>query len=165
MKYITTVDDQDFNIEILDEHDIVVNDKAYSVDFESVSGQPVFSLIVNGESYEAYIYEDDGNWEVLLRGTLYPATVVDEREQRLRSAFGGRPAQSSEFYLKSPMPGLVFKVLVKDGDKIEEGDVLVILESMKMQNELKSPRDGVVSRVRVADGDNVDRKETLLSVV
>jgi biotin carboxyl carrier protein len=63
------------------------------------------------------------------------------------------------------MPGLVISIPVSEGQQIEQGEVLVILESMKMQNELKSPRDGTVSRLRVEPGDNVEQRETLLSVL
>ncbi len=165
MKYITTLDEQEITIEILDEEHIVVDGVACTVNFESISGEPVFSLLLDGKSYEAFVYDGEEGWEVLLQGSLYPATVVDEREHRLRSAFGSGPVQSGEFYLKAPMPGLVVDIPVSDGHEVKEGDVLIILESMKMQNELKSPRDGVIARMRVNVGDNVERRQTLLSVV
>ncbi len=165
MKYITTIDEQEFVVEILDEEHIIVNGETCSVNFESISGESVFSLLIDGKSYEAYVYEGDFGWEVLLQGSLYPATVVDEREHRLRSTFGSSPAQGGEFYLKAPMPGLVVDVPVDEGDEVNEGDVLLILESMKMQNELKSPRAGKIVRMRVKVGDNVERRQTLLSVV
>ncbi len=165
MKYITTINEHEYLVDILDDHRVVVNGVCYVVDFESVSGQPVFSLLVDGKSYEAYVYESDSDLEVLVNGALYTAAVVDEREHRLRSAFGSGPVQSGEFYLKAPMPGLVIDIPVEDGQKIGEGDVLLILESMKMQNELKAPRAGVVSRVRVKVGENVERRQTLLSVI
>jgi biotin carboxyl carrier protein len=63
------------------------------------------------------------------------------------------------------MPGLVIAIPVVEGQSVAQGDVLVILESMKMQNELKSPRAGKISRVRVKEGDSVERRQTLLSVV
>jgi biotin carboxyl carrier protein len=63
------------------------------------------------------------------------------------------------------MPGLVISIQVKENQVIAQGEVLVILESMKMQNELKSPRDGIISRIRVKEGDSVERKQTLLSVI
>jgi len=165
MKYITTIAGREFNIEIIDEDQILVDGVAYNVDFESISGQPVFSLLINGDSHEAYVYPDDDQWEVHLQGIQYRVVVEDEREKRLRSSFGSGPTQTGEYYLKAPMPGLVISILVKEHQKIAQGDVLVILESMKMQNELKSPRDGVVSRIRVQEGDNVERKQTLLSVI
>lgn len=164
MKYVTTVADREYVIEILDEQRLVINGKTYEVDFESVEDQPVYSLIVDGKSYEGFVYQSEEGWQVLLRGTLHPVIVEDEREKRLRAAMGGGPIEQGEFHLKAPMPGLVVSVPVSDGQEIEKGDVLIILESMKMQNELKSPRPGKVVRLRVKPGDSVEQRETLLSV-
>jgi len=165
MRYITTVDNKEYLVEIIDEKHIVINGKTYEVDFESVSGQPVYSLIVDGKSHESYVQQGDDNWQVLLRGRLYPVTVEDEREKRLRAAAGGGIAESGEFHLKAPMPGLVVAIPVEEGQEIKKGQVILILESMKMQNELKSPRDGTIGRIRVKTGESVEQKQTLLSVM
>ena len=165
MRYITTVEGKQFLVEIIDEKHISVDGKVYEVDFESVSGQPVYSLIVDGKSHEAYAAQNEDSWQVLLRGRLYPITVEDEREKRLRSAAGGGVAETGEFHLKAPMPGLIVAIPVSEGQKVTKGQVLLILESMKMQNELKSPRDGTVGRVRVKAGETVEQKQTLLSVM
>ena len=164
MKYITTVEDKQFLVEIIDEKHVSVDGKIYNVDFESVSGQPVFSLIVDGKSHEAYVQEGDETWQVLMRGQLYPVKVEDEREKRLRAAAGGGVAETGEFHLKAPMPGLVIAIPVTEGQEVKKGQVLLILESMKMQNELKAPRDGKVSRIRVKPGESVEQKQALLSV-
>jgi len=165
MKYITTVEDKQFLIEIIDEKHLSVDGKVYEVDFESVSGQPVYSLILDGKSHESYVAPGDHDWQVLLRGRLFPVTVEDEREKRLRTAAGGGVAETGEFHLRAPMPGLVVTILVAEGQAIKKGQVVLILESMKMQNELKSPRDGIIGRVRVKPGETVEQKQTLLSVV
>ncbi len=165
MKYIATIEGKEFTIEILDENHIIVDGQALEVDFVSVSGQPVYSLIVNGKSYEAYVYPAEDEWEVLRRGRMYPVRVEDEREKRLRAAAGSGVAETGEYHLKAPMPGLVVAIPVEEGQAIAKGDVLLILESMKMQNELKSPRDGTISRIRVKPGDSVEQRATLLSVV
>ncbi len=138
--------------------------KIYEVDFESVSGQPVYSLIVNGKSHESYVAQVDDIWQVLLRGRLYPVSVEDEREKRLRAAAGSSIAETGEFHLKAPMPGLVVTIPVAEGQEVKKGQVLLILESMKMQNELKSPRDGKVNRIKVRAGESVEQRQTLLSV-
>ena len=164
MKYITTIDGKEFLAEIVDESHVRINDQILEVDFESVSGQPVYSLIIGGKSYEAYIYPDDKEWQVLLHGRLYQASVEDEREKRLRAA-GSKVAGGGEFHLKAPMPGLVVAIPVEEDQVVKQGQTLLILESMKMQNELKSPRDGTVSRIRVKAGETVEQKQTLLSVV
>ena len=148
MKYVATVEGKDFLVDIIDEKHVSVNGRVYEIDFVTVSGQPVYSLIADGMSHESYIARGDDGWQVLLRGRLYPVVVEDEREKRLRDA-----AQ------------LVVAVPVEDGQEIKKGQVLLILESMKMQNELKSPRDGKVSRIKVKPGESVEQKQALLSVV
>jgi biotin carboxyl carrier protein len=165
MKYITTVEGKSFVVEIIDEKHVSVDGKIYQVDFESVSGQPVYSLIVDGRSHESYIYPGDDNWQVLLRGRLYPVTVEDEREKRLRAAAGGGVAETGEFHLRAPMPGLVVAIPIAEGQAVKKGQVILILESMKMQNEIKSPRDGTIGRIRVKAGETVEQKQTLLSVM
>ena len=164
MKYITTLDGKEYAIEIIDAHHVSIDGRVQEVDFESISGQPVFSLIVDGKSYESYVYETEEGWQVLTRGRQYNLTVEDEREKRLRAAAGSGVAESGEYHLKAPMPGLVVSIPVKEGDKVEKGQVLVILESMKMQNELKSPKAGVVGRIRVKQGETVEQRQALLSV-
>jgi biotin carboxyl carrier protein len=165
MKYITTIDDKQFTVEVIDEKHVSVDGKIYEIDFESVAGQPVYSLIVDGRSHESYIYQGDDNWQVLMRGRLYPVTVEDEREKRLRAAAGGGVAETGEFHLRAPMPGLVVALPVAEGEAVKRGQVILILESMKMQNELKAPRDGTIGRIRVRPGETVEQKQTLLSMI
>jgi len=165
MKYITTVNSHEYTIEIIDEAHLSLDGVVYELDFERVGNQPVYSLVLGGQSFEAHVYTDEEQWQVLLRGDMYRAVVEDERERRLRSQLEGAPAERGEFHLKAPMPGLVIAIPVEEGQPVEKGDVLLILESMKMQNELKTPRTGKVSRVRVAPGERVEQKQTLLSVV
>ncbi len=164
MKYITTIDGQDFELEIIDDTQIIVDGNTYSIDFQPVSGEPVYSLLVDGGSFQAHIFdgEDDDKLEILLRGTQYTATVLDEREKRLKAAAGDSHVSSDELILKSPMPGLIVQVPVKVGDTVAVGDVLVILESMKMQNELKSTQDGKVTQVEIKAGDSVEQKTILI---
>ena len=100
------------------------------------------------------------------RGTCYSATVEDEREKRLRAATRWKGGRTSGLSSKSTHAGYGH---LHTGQKrvrsIHKGEVLAVLESMKMQNELRSPRDGKVIRVRIKPGDRVEQKETILSVV
>jgi biotin carboxyl carrier protein len=165
MRYITKVNEQEYLVEIVDERHASVNGVIYAVDFTPVSEGSVYSLIVDGKSYDAHVYLGEETWQVLLHGVLYSAYVEDEREKRLRASLGGGLAEHQEYHLKAPMPGLVIAVPVSEGQSIAKGDILLVLESMKMQNELKSPRSGVITRLRVQTGDRVEQKQTLLSVI
>lgn len=164
MKYISTVNGKEYVVEILSDKRVSINGRELTIDFNSVYDQPIYSLIVNGNSFEGFVYPGDREWEVLLMGRQFPVLVEDEREKRLRAAAGGGVSETGEYHLKSPMPGMVVSILVEEGQEIEAGQVLLILESMKMQNELKSPRAGTVGRIRVENGESVEQKQTLLSV-
>ncbi len=164
MKYITTIGDQQYEIEINSDDEITVDGQMLSVDFQTIADQPVYSVILDGKSHEASIHSTETGLQVLLRGQLFEVVVEDERQRRLRKSSGGIPVHGGELQIKSPMPGLVITVPVEEGQEIKQGDNLIILESMKMQNEIKAPRDGKVMRVRVTAGDSVDQNQLLLTL-
>jgi biotin carboxyl carrier protein len=139
MKYINTIDDTEYLVEF-------------------------YSLLANGNSYEANLFPIDDGWQVVLQGRLYAVRIEDERDRQLRLASQNSYNLRGEFLLKAPMPGLIVSLPVYAGQRVEKGEVLAVLESMKMQNELRSPRAGIVSRLRVKIGENVEQKQTLLSV-
>ncbi len=165
MKYIAEVDGLDFPVEILDEHHIRFGEEILEVDLAAISGQPLYSLIVNGESFEGYVYPDGAGWQVLLLGRSYSVNIEDEREKRLRTAEVSFASPGQEFTLKAPMPGLAVAIPVCEGQQVEKGQILVILESMKMQNELRAPHTGTVIRLRIVPGESVQQKQILLNLV
>lgn len=164
MKYVTRLGERDYTIEIINETHISVDGTPYEIDFHSINEQPVYSLLVNHASHEAYIYPAEDEWQVLLKGRLFNTRVIDEREMRLKPKDGENAVQGVEYHLNSPMPGLVVSVPVEEGQQVKKGDILLVLESMKMQNELRSPQAGKVTRLRVKPGDRVDLRQALLSV-
>jgi biotin carboxyl carrier protein len=164
MKYHVTIGQEVFEIEVRSETEVLLDGKTIRVDFQSLADQPVYSLLMGNESYEAYVGESDAGLQVLLRGQLYEVEVVDERQRRLRQASEVPGGSTGEFLLKAPMPGLVVAVPVAEGEAVSRGQNLVILESMKMQNELRAPRDGVVQRVRARPGERVEQHQVLVTL-
>jgi biotin carboxyl carrier protein len=164
MKYYATIDDQTFEIEINQQGKLYIDGECEAVNFQSIGGSSVYSLLLGNVSYEALVEARDDCYEVLLQGTLYRIRVQDERMRRLARAARGFAPPSGEIAIRAPMPGTITAVPVSVGQAIAEGEVLVILESMKMENELKAPRAGVVSQVRVQDGQNVEQNEPLVAI-
>lgn len=164
MKYIAEIDGLEFPVEILDEKHVRFGEEIIEVDLSEVSGEPLYSLLINGESYEAYVYPDEEGMLVLLLGQFFPVRVMEEREKRLRTS-QLTSAGAGEFVLRAPMPGLIVAVPVAEGQKVEKGQILVILESMKMQNELRAPRSGRVTRLQVRPGESVEQRQILLHLV
>lgn len=118
----------------------------------------VLSLIVNGQQFSA-IQDGDGVW---IGGGRYEFIVNDPRSLAGRRSSGaGAEGPRS---VKAPMPGRVVRVLAEAGAEVAEGQGVVVIEAMKMQNELKSPKTGRVSRVAVAPGDTVGSGETLIVI-
>jgi biotin carboxyl carrier protein len=108
--------------------------------------------------------EGEDVYRVELSGDIFEVTVADERTRRLAGLKGGPSAGAGEIIVKAPMPGVVIDVLVSLGQDVEPGDILVILESMKMQNEFKAPRAGKIHTIRVAPGDKVEQSSVMLTI-
>ncbi len=164
MKYITRVEDQVYTIIIDQEDRIIVNGQVYDIDFQQLSEGGMLSLLLNNRSLEAIVEEREDAWEVLLRGELYTVKAQDERAYRLAKARGTAAEASGEVAIKSPMPGIIIAAPVEVGQVVKKGDQVIILESMKMENELKAPRDGVVLRVHVASGSSVEKGQVLVTI-
>lgn len=164
MVYIATIDGKEYTIELLDDHRILIDGETFDIDFQPVGDRSLYSLLLNGGSFDALVHPEENAWRVTFQAETYVVSVEDEREKRLRAALGASSYEHQEFILRAPMPGLVVSVPVENGQQVQQGDVLLVLESMKMQNELRSPRPGTVSRLRVKPGDRVEKKETLLSI-
>ena len=162
MKYLATVNGTTFEIDINEDSHVTVDGQRQEIDFQAVGNGPLYSLLIDGNSYEGHIeYTDDG-WQILHKGDLYMVEIEDERSQRLMSLGRAKVLTKSDYYLKAPMPGLVVSVPVKKGQTISQGDILIVLESMKMQNELKSPLDGTVLRIQVNPADTIQQDEVML---
>jgi biotin carboxyl carrier protein len=160
--YFAEVEGIEYRIEILSETKVVINGTSHDIDYQTLKKNASCSLLVDGKSFEPSTFQENGGWEILLKGRRFNVLVEDERERQLRLAGGQSSLQEGHFILKSPMPGLVIDIPIQEGDQVKKGDVLVILESMKMQNELTAPRDGKITHIQVIVNDNVERKQTLL---
>ena len=118
----------------------------------------VFSVLLNGRSYT--IHESASSDWISLNAIEWERVVPDPR----RRAAGSAAAASAARDIKAAMPGKVVRLLTAPGAAVEAGQGLLILEAMKMQNELRSPRAGVVAALRVAEGDTVSTGQVLVTL-
>ena len=161
MKYAALINDQQYEIEINDEGEVLVNGERRDVDFLNLGGS-LFSVITENKSLEAVIDDDEGRIAVMMGGRLFETQVLDERAMLMMQRRGGQIASSGE--MRAPMPGLIVEVTVGTEQAVEQGDTLIILESMKMQNELKSPIAGVVRAVHAEAGQAVEKNALLVEI-
>ncbi len=164
MKYITTIGDQQFTIDINRDDQVTVDDQVIDVNMQQMRDTTMYSVIINGQSYDVRMNERDGVYAAQLRGQVFEVIVEDEHTRRLAGLKSGFGVVVGEAVIKAPMPGVVVDILVSPGQTVAKGDIVVILESMKMQNEFKSPKAGKVHTLRVAVGDKVEQNAVLLTI-
>lgn len=164
MKYIAVVEGIEYAVEIDPDNRVFVNDELVEVDLKRIGKLPVYSLLINNASREVVAEELPGNdFRVIIGGDAMTVRVEDERWRRLRQAKGLDTA-GGDLALKAPIPGLVVKVLIADGEQVHTGQSLVILEAMKMENDLRAPRAATVGHVKVKPGDRVEQGQVLLTL-
>lgn len=133
-----------------------------------------FSIKVNGNDYEVEVEELGGNSTVADTPAYKPARTAEPSAQTQAPAAPKQaPAQASSkskdipagsTIIEAPMPGTILKVAVNPGDSIKKGDLMIVLEAMKMENELVSPVDGTVGSVNAVLGAAVNSGDVLLSI-
>lgn len=167
MAYIVTCNGKEWHIGVEERHPglyaVNLGGKEYLVDYHE-SRDNLLSLIINGRSYEVDLdLPDKGEmYQVDIQGDHFELEVMEEKRRKLAgklsAGFSGRQE------ITAPMSGNVCKVLVKEGDLVESGQVLMILEAMKMMNEIKAPVAGVIGSLKATAGVPVATDELLCVV-
>jgi biotin carboxyl carrier protein len=168
MLYYSQVNGDSLKVEITADpegatHVKLPDGREMQVDFQPALGEDLFSVLVDNRSHQVHIEpgETRGEYEVTLDGQVYLVNVETERQHRLNSLAPRQNLQSGEMPLKAPMPGLVSIVAVEVGQTVEQGQRIVILEAMKMENELRAPKAGTVKAVNVQAGQTVEQNKVL----
>ena len=140
---------------------VTVGDREHVVD-PRWTQRDLLSVIIDGRSYQVDIHTDKDLHEVLIEGEHFEFELFDERKGLLKksAAMGAEGVQE----IKSSMPGKIVKILVADGDEVEQGQGLAVVEAMKMENEIKSPKAGVVKKIGVKEGEAVEAGALLVVV-
>jgi biotin carboxyl carrier protein len=154
------IDDKTMRLEI-DGDRATVNGESVAIDSQWVSPTEL-SLIFDGRAYRCLLDRTATAEAVVILGKRYPFTVEDPRALRSRKARGAGAGGPLE--IKSNMPGRVLRIITREGDEVAQGQGLLVVEAMKMQNEMKTPRAGRVRRITVKEGDTVSAGQ-LLAVV
>ena len=166
MAFIAKLGDQTYTVDIEEVgrslYRIAVDGNEFLVDGKQ-TGQNNYSLIINHRSFEVDVDTSEEEYRVLVDGRSYHIHLVDERRVRLGGFQTGIQLQGKQ-EVTVPMAGNVIAVLVAEGDRVDKGQGLVIVEAMKMENEVRSPIDAEIKEVRVKTGQSVEAGETLMVV-
>lgn len=163
MRYFVTVEDRTFEVDLSGETP-EIDGEPVEADIAAVADTPLRHLLADGESYALVAGPGGarGEWDVHFDGSRYEVEVVDERTKAIREVTGDMDAHAGPKPVKAPMPGMVMRVEVEAGQSVEEGQGLVIVEAMKMENELKAEAAGVVAKICVEAGEAVEKGAVLV---
>ena len=162
--YTAKINDKEFQIEF-DLTRKTIDGKNFDADIlELKKGK--FHIIRNNQSFEAEVVNinsDEKTFVIKVNNSVYTISVKDKYDELLQQL--GMDAVDSKKVndVKAPMPGMVLKVMVESGQKIQEGDALIILEAMKMENILKSPADVIVKKIITKKGNAVEKNQVLVT--
>ncbi len=125
-------------------------------------GTGIFSLLIAGASFEAQVEPAGDGLTVTVGGSRIPVRVVDPRQWQGRR--GTSVEAEGRQQILAPMPGKVVRILIQQGEKVEAGHGILVVEAMKMQNEIRSPKTGTVERLLVTEGQAVNAGEVVAVV-
>lgn len=164
MRYFVTVHERTFQVDLTPDG-VLVDGEPVSANLEHVEGTELRSLLLDAASYGLLpSRQDGGHWEILIHGRRFAVDAVDERTRAIREMTGAGGGPAGPKPIRAPMPGLVVKVEVSEGDTVVAGQGVAIVEAMKMENELKADAPGVVTKIHVAPGQTVDKDEILIDL-
>lgn len=138
------------------------SDHAHQIDVATVADGEAYSLLIDGRSIDVGVEERGERVDVLVSGRRYPAEVLGEREWLARSI--ERSSGEGDRRVRAVMSGIVREVLVAQGDAVVAGQVVLILEAMKMENEVKAEAAGTVQALHVAAGQTVEQGVVLMEL-
>jgi len=160
---------------INDKHDLVfekkdqtvfVNDKEAKYDLIEIK-PGTFHLIINNKSFNVDVVEAESktkSYKLLVNNKTISVVLKDKLDDLLHELGMDATATIKVNDLKAPMPGLVLDILVKEGDKINKGDTIIVLEAMKMENALKAIADATVKKISVKKGNTVEKNQVLVQL-
>jgi len=169
-RYVVKIDATDFDIVVNqtasapNEYLVTVNGRERNVSLADFVGRASdIHALIDSLSYRAHLERhSDGGLTVVTADGTYDALVENYQLAQLKSRLGVKATKAMSKTLKAPMPGLVLQVNVNEGDSVEAGDTVVVLEAMKMENPIKSVGAGVVRKIHVTARDSVEKGVALI---
>ena len=159
LKAIAGEQEENLLLKIEDGHvSAEIGDRVYNLDVREIEPDS-YMFFLNTNVHECRVSGSDSTFEVSIHGRNYSVTIVDPK--RLRSGQNSDRHHHGVAEILAPMPGKVVRVQTESGATVEKGAGVIVVEAMKMQNEMKSPRDGVVVSINVKPGDTVNAGDVL----
>lgn len=162
MKYTVTVGGRSFAVEIDHDRLVWVDGHPLYVELEQVGGLPVYNLTLDEAGYVLFVEEGQGDYRVEVRGQIYPVEIQPQRPDLALQRIECPCSDGQCLSIRAPLPGHLVSLSIAVGDRVQAGQVVAVIESMKMQMELKAPDAGTVEAVHGPSDRDVRQGEELV---
>lgn len=166
MRYYAKVGKREFEMTVAETSgpvlEVALLDKKFAVDCAGIASGEKYSILIDGRSFDVTVDGDGKRLSLIVDGHAWHVEVEDERERAMSQIAGH--GGSAGGIVESVMPGIVRKIDAKVGDAVKPGDRLLVLEAMKMENEIRAEHGGVIDKVFVTEGQTVDGGRPLVSI-
>jgi pyruvate carboxylase subunit B len=165
MKYYVRLGEKELEV-VVDGETVSLNGESVRARVEDLAGTPIQIVAIGNAVHRVLAHRgtERGQYDLSVDGFRFSIRALDERARAIRELSGAAARPTGPAHLVAPMPGLIVRVQVNDGDQVRPGQGLVVMEAMKMENELRATRAGVVRRVLVAPGRAVEKGAILLEM-
>lgn len=165
MRYIVTVNGEDIAV-VLDGSGVSVEGTPVDARLAEVAGTPVRLVTVDNSQHRVILRRGSqrGQYTIWVGGFRYEVEALDERTRTIRDLSAASAGPAGPAPLRAPMPGLIVRVAVEVGDRVQAGQGLVMMEAMKMENELRAPAAGTVKAVHATPGSAVEKGALLVEL-
>jgi pyruvate carboxylase subunit B len=164
MKYFVTLGEGEIEV-VIDGEQVTVDGRTVAVHQTTIPGTPLHQVIIDGRVLLLPIERlGPGRWAVTAWGERREAGVLDERARHIQGLVRQAEPQAQGGVIRAPMPGLVLRIPVAVGDPVAAGQGVLVLEAMKMENEIKAAAPGVVVAIPVQPGQAVEKGQALLQM-
>jgi pyruvate carboxylase subunit B len=161
IRYFAHIGDETQEV-IVGHSGLVVDGEELEADISTLPGSDRQHLRLDGRSLSLFARRRESSWVIELEGRLLEVSVEDERTRHIRELASHVAPVETRRDLLAPMPGLIVRIEVVEGQDVQEGDGLVVMEAMKMENELRAAAAGRVESIEVQPGQAVERDAVLL---
>ncbi len=163
-EFVITYNQKKHTVKIIDSSKVEINGRTLNVELTEINKHSMLIKLGNIPFEAAYNSHSNGNYEFLIEGSYFNINIRTKLQDFANEIISKKESAKKMHECRAPMPGLINKVLRKIGDSINIGDPIIILEAMKMENELRSNYSGIVKEIMVKGGEAVEKDAIIMTI-
>jgi biotin carboxyl carrier protein len=162
--FVVTIDNEKFSINTDHNQSVSINGTEHEIDVSQLSAH-TFKIKLDNKIFHITTSKlEDNKYSFLIDGHYFESLVRTQLEEKAAKILNGNSLNKTNNKIKSPMPGLILRVNKTVGDRVNKGESLILLEAMKMENEIKSHSQGVISEILIEKGNSVEKNQPLMII-